>query len=445
MNLGTRIIRESESASSVHQVAERTFTVISLLLYSGALTCFIAPSNPVNIIVQLTSFSIAVITAILLLKRWKKVVSFLSAEKFVLIITMFTAISVLWSVLPVPETLYRSASFMGTGLLPFLQLTLFSIYFGTQYSLSGQLRLLALMLGVAAVLSVVVALLLPHYGVMGSMETLEDARHVGAWRGVYIHKNVLGLTMTIAGILFLALSNDDRRYRLVLRLGLALAIGLLVLSVSRTALVVLLITISLLPLCKMLRLHGKILIPSMILALVSTGMITILLITNARAILGALGRDLTFTGRSIIWSAVSNNIENHLWLGHGYKTFWFAVKSNLIVVATSSTNPLTPTSAHNGFLDLFIDLGLLGFFLFVSSFFVNCIRAIRLIRVTNKDDGVLPLLILTCIAQINLSESFLLGENLLWLLYISISLGMVNTLGELTKYPEQLEASQVVN
>lgn len=441
MYSGTRLIRESETVPSLHQVVERAFTVVSLLLYSGALTCFIAPNNPVNIIVQFISFTIAAITAILLLKRWKKVVYCLFAERFILIITMMTAISVLWSVLPVPDTLYRSATFMGTGILPFLQITLFSIYFATQYSLSGQLRLLALMLGAAAALSVVVALLLPHYGVMGGMETLEDARHVGSWRGVYVHKNILGNTMTVAGILFLALSNDDRRYRLLLRLGLILAIGLLVLSTSRTALVVLLILIVLLPLYKVLRLHGMVLIPSMILTFVFTGTMAVLMITNLEVILGALGRDLTFTGRSVIWSAISNNIENHFWLGHGYKTFWFAVKSKLIIVATSSTNALTPTSAHNGFLDLFIDLGLIGFSLFIFSLFVNYIRAIRLVRITKRNDGVLPLLILTCMTQINVSESYLLGENLLWLLYVSISIGMVNQLRELSKYPEQLEAS----
>jgi exopolysaccharide production protein ExoQ len=434
------LIKKSGLFPSLPRLVERAFAIFSLLLYSGALTCFISPKNRLHVIALCVSFAITAITAFLLLKRWRIVTSYLIQDKFVLPITILIAISMFWSILPLPDTLYRPAFFMGTGILPFLQITLFAIYFATQYSLSGQFRLLGFMLCAAAFLSFVIAILLPHYGVMGSMDTLEDSLHAGSWRGAYVHKNILGNIMALAGIVFLTLGINDRRYRWLFGIGLILAIILVVLSKSKTALVLLPILILLLPIYKMLRWNGMILIPSVILTILLGGTLLSLLMTNLDVILGAIGRDTTFTGRSNIWFSISHHIKEHFWLGHGYNTFWFSVKSNFITV-WSNVGALLPTSAHNGFLDLFLDLGFLGFFLYIASLAVNYIRAIRLIRLSRGDDNLLPLLLLTGITQINLSESYLVGENLLWLLYVSIAIGMANELRELSKRSEQLEKS----
>lgn len=72
-------------------------------------------------------------------------------------------------------------------------------------------------------------------------------------------------------------------------------------------------------------------------------------------IIGSLGRDPTLTGRTEIWSVLLNWNLNPL-LGVGFESFWLgprALKVNEMV-------GLGINEAHNGYLETYINLGLLG-------------------------------------------------------------------------------------
>jgi len=69
----------------------------------------------------------------------------------------------------------------------------------------------------------------------------------------------------------------------------------------------------------------------------------------------AVGRDSTLTGRTAIWNQVLGMTVNPLF-GAGYESFWLGERLEKIW----QTNPEHPNQAHNGYLEVFLDLGLLG-------------------------------------------------------------------------------------
>jgi len=92
---------------------------------------------------------------------------------------------------------YLSSTWSASSLDTFLSSSAFAatlttgIYLGYQYSIDALLRLVAFCLSLTLLISVVVCLLFPEFGVMQSPQF--DALHEGRWRGIYKHKNWLGL------------------------------------------------------------------------------------------------------------------------------------------------------------------------------------------------------------------------------------------------------------
>jgi O-antigen ligase len=89
------------------------------------------------------------------------------------------------------------------------------------------------------------------------------------------------------------------------------------------------------------------------------------------AVLHALGRDPTFTGRTAIWEAVREHPTN--WLhGCGYLMYW-DVTGEIIIKGY----PVTLKTAHNGYLDVFLDGGVIGeafLFLMIIGVGINVVK-----------------------------------------------------------------------
>ena len=71
-----------------------------------------------------------------------------------------------------------------------------------------------------------------------------------------------------------------------------------------------------------------------------------------------LGKDLTLTGRTGIWSAVLDSIAKRPLLGYGYQAFWLGLEgeSYRIILAVS----WVLAQAQNGFLDVMLEMGTVG-------------------------------------------------------------------------------------
>ncbi len=75
------------------------------------------------------------------------------------------------------------------------------------------------------------------------------------------------------------------------------------------------------------------------------------------------GRDLTFTGRTELWSDILRETENHWLMGAGFQGFW--VVENPHLLALYDIYVWLPNQAHNGYVDIVNELGVIGLFLFI--------------------------------------------------------------------------------
>jgi exopolysaccharide production protein ExoQ len=75
-------------------------------------------------------------------------------------------------------------------------------------------------------------------------------------------------------------------------------------------------------------------------------------------IVEALGRNMTFTGRTDIWQHINSTTVNPL-IGYGYYNFWGGAGGQKVNDAMNMTIP----NAHDGYVDMYLDGGFIGLIL----------------------------------------------------------------------------------
>lgn len=396
-------------------IAERIFVVLALSVFSWALipllqykSGFTLNAAEGNRLVQAMVLPIYLVTGGVALWHWRSFLGALAAHKLTLLLVGIALLSVLWSTAP-EITLRRSVALVGT--------TLFGIYLVTRFDDRGVLEVLAWTLGPAAVLSLLFAVALPGYG-------LDEGVHQGAWRGIYPDKNSFGRIMALGTLVFLLLALGGGRYRWLKWGGAALSAALVVLSTSSSALVLMIGMVTLVMLYFTLRWHYRVLVPWLIAVVLVATSAALVLVANLEAFFALLGRDPTLTGRTTLWAAVVSSIADRPWLGHGYSGFWLGASGPAGEVWSAVR--WTPPHAHNGFLDLWLDLGVVGVVCFGLGFAVAAAWAFRRVRATRTADGLWPLVFLTFTLLYNLTESTLLQQNnVFWVLYVAAAVAAV--------------------
>lgn len=402
-------------------IAESCFVVIALMLYSSGLLQVILSGgagegvgaevfpDPVDYTLQQNIFFLTyVISFFLLAIRWKKALYTLSKDRTIWLLLAIAFVSVIWSSNP-KNTLLRSIALIGTSL--------FGLYLASRYTIREQLKLLGWSCALIIGLSILFAIVIPHYG------TMDSGIHAGSWRGIYIHKNILGKIMGLGGVVFVLLAIDSKEDRWFPIAGLALSCCLIVLSRSSSSMINFAATIALIPVCAMFRWRYTVMVPAIIAVVLFGGGLSLWLDRNATILLGSIGKDLTLTGRTRMWPAIMEMIWRQPLQGYGYNGFWFNWDSPGAYVWAASN--WTPPNAHNGFMDLWLDFGLMGVVVFAVSFLQTLWRGLKLLRVDRHAASSWSLLYLIYLVLGNLTESCLINRNdIFWLLYIAISFSL---------------------
>jgi O-antigen ligase len=86
------------------------------------------------------------------------------------------------------------------------------------------------------------------------------------------------------------------------------------------------------------------------------------------SIITAVGRDSTLTGRTDLWNDLLAMAANPV-LGAGYESFWLGDRLNDIW----RLHPFRPNQAHNGYLEIYLNLGAVGLLL-VAAVMINGFR-----------------------------------------------------------------------
>ena len=238
-----------------------------------------------------------------------------------------------------------------------------------------------------------------------------DPKH-STWRGLAPSKNMLGQVCIVSIIVwYTGMRSGKFAGKIVSFLMLCLSVLMLIGARSMTSIlvVVLLCGIGLLMLIDSLLKPLGIGRAYSFLSIITFVAIVFTIIYVAPDLIisgpAAVGKDITFTGRTDLWVDIFKEAQKHILLGCGFSAFWVIGNPSLMSLYTEYL--WLPNEAHLGYLDLLNEIGVVGlllFFILIIAYFKNLSRL-------NKSHFGKWFIIATLI--INLQESTLFRPNLL--------------------------------
>ncbi|OZI30208.1 hypothetical protein CAL29_19310 [Bordetella genomosp. 10] len=342
--------------------------------------------------------------ALLALRHAGRVLMNLRASNpFLIVIMLYCGASAAWS--PYPDiTIKRTIIFAG----------LILIGLAIAPPLSTPRQFLRVVLGsytIILVISFFVALLIPSVGV--------DTFLGNAWRGITWQKNMLGSIAGFAALLWMRECLMEPRHRGRSALGFLFAAFMLVMARSATA-----VLVTGLGGCAYLFTRRRWLGGRHAGAIVMLGVLTVALyglllfyVSQGRMptphdaveqVASLFDKSSDLTGRGEIWSLVDITIRQHATWGVGYSAFWTGAGGPSQYVGDKLG--WLPGQAHNGFLDILIDMGQVGMGLFVLCVIWHMISIMRLFRL-DREDAAMHLGIFVTIMVSNFSESQILRDT----------------------------------
>jgi len=259
-----------------------------------------------------------------------------------------------------------------------------------------------------------------------------DVQLVGAWRGLYGHKNIAGSVGAMTAILFLFSPRSKGWHKLLDIAVAAAAVGFTVMTRSKSSLGLVAVAAlagGIYRLAWRREIDRTIAVAAGALVAIAAA---VLVIVDETAIMRIFADPEQFTGRTEIWNAEVAFIRDHLVYGAGFGTF-----SN-----TGGISPLhnyvggwavAASHGHNGYLQILVTLGAIGFVLAMAS--LVAVPAAQLWR--RGDVGLkAPLFALFVFLLLhNLMETdFLEGDGVTWVAYLMM-LAMLGNLSRTERAP----------
>ncbi|WP_428149362.1 O-antigen ligase family protein [Brevundimonas sp.] len=289
----------------------------------------------------------------------------------------------------------------------------FAIYLGVAFHgrhLPRMLMISALIMGLG---SLVMVFAFPAIGV----HHLENA---GLWRGLWYEKNQMGLVMSAGAVAAAAcLASGDRR-RLLPAITLAICAVLVLATQSKTSLLCLMLGVGAVGgLWAMNRGGAAFSIVAIWFGVVLTAAAAYVFITDPAMVLKALGKDPSLTGRTDIWEALMREVSERPWTGFGYQAFWGKDSVPAAFIRAETQWPVP--SAHNGWIDLLIQLGWPGAITVGITVGIATVVTVFRIPGSGAREGYWAVGYLLVFLLLSLSESVLLSHaNLPWTLLLAI-------------------------
>lgn len=290
---------------------------------------------------------------------------------------------------------------------------LFALYLGAVFRGPHLPRLLMQATLIMALGSLVMVFAFPSIGV----HQLDNA---GLWRGLWYEKNQMGAVMVIGATASAAcLASADPR-RLVPAIALALASGLVLATQSKTSLLCLGLGLAMVGGFWTLRRGGAAFaVVAIWAAVVVAGLAIWIWDTHSVAVLEALGKDPSLTGRTDIWASLMRKVADRPWTGYGYGAFWGKESAPADWVRKETQWPVP--SAHNGWIDLLVQLGWPGAILVGTLMALTTLITLIRSTVAGVREGWWALGFLAAFIALSLSESILLThQSLPWVLFLAV-------------------------
>jgi O-antigen ligase len=271
------------------------------------------------------------------------------AAPFLIALAILGVASAIWTTEPLP-TLLAGMEFIATIFCLSAVIT--------SQNRPDAVRSVLIALSICVFISVVWSLALPHYG-QHDRNDLYQGGHVGKWRGIYRHKNILGQISGITVGVWLSPSGRllPRYYRYA-----TIAAGVLCLAFAQSASGVLIALAGFGLGFVLFRLKG---VPRAV--GLSVGVLACALLLGAgseimSSVLVALGRSPTFSGRTYLWEAALKIISDHWLLGYGLAGIHDEEIMGVFKAISGEVH-----DAHNSYLEIMIALGIAGLFLHMAA------------------------------------------------------------------------------
>ncbi len=354
-------------------------------------------------------FSILILLGIIILfKRRTNWQAVIQHNKWVALLFLFMGLSILWSAYPW-ISFKRWVKTIGVLVMVLLILT-------EPDPLKAFSALIRRFCYLAIPLSFVLIFFVPSLG----RKFLPDGTVL--WVGIATHKNTFGLIALISSFYFTwCLFCRGRAKKSFGDLAfLAVSLFLLVGCGSITSLFGYFAVIATLFLTRLGRGVPRHIGPKIayLVALVFASYLIVEVVTvqNSIALLTVelFGRDTTFTGRVDLWDDVWNIAIQRPLLGHGFGGFWVGDMTNKLWEA----HEWHPIDSHNGYLDVFAEMGIVGVILVVI-LIVSGYRRISRGFATDFQFARLRMVLFIMVLVHNLNETSLCNLNHpYWLLFL---------------------------
>lgn len=325
-------------------------------------------------------------------------------------------VSALWSVSP-SESIQRGIAVLGSSL--------FAVYLASQVAPREALRLVALGATIAAAISVVLIVALPSVGVM------QDAPWAGTWSGAHMHKNAMGQMTALGTVLCLiVLMQSPRPLSPAIASGLAL--NALLLAGSRSLSAQLVCGACVLLLLGVGRFVRFVFDNALLLVLLIAPPLFYVLFTlsadDVFALLGAMGKDATMSSRVPLWQLLAEHMEGRWWLGYGYEAFW--TEDNPAVRDIERKLYFRPYYSHNGYIELWIALGAVGFAIVTALLVRFAYMAAALLYRDDRNPVFLAAFtyILMFLLQNGSESTILQRNNMSWVFFVLLYLALAEAM-----------------
>ncbi len=285
---------------------------------------------------------------------------------------------------------------------------------------------------------------LNYYHVVVLFLSLAIGNKTIPWTGIYIHKNDFGATMALAFSLMYLQSVRMPKYKGLFLSLAALAFFCVLQSQGGLARVLLVVLISLSGFLNFIRrLPPRVAFASMGIFLAIGISLTILITENAEYIIvEKLGKDMTLTGRTYIWTKVVKSINKRPLFGYGHEGFWqfwrgWDNPALAIRITEVGSGDMIPEHSHCGYLDVGLNLGWLGLAMFLLSLVTAIYYGILHLTRSQGSEGLFPLVILTWIIMKNTTDGGISDISIGWILYVLITVRLtMNTLENFSYHPQ---------
>lgn len=339
-----------------------------------------------NFMNQLVYGYLIVSALLILIQNSHGTFNFIKKEKFLTFFILFCIISAVWSNYPV-LSVKRSGQLFGTFLT-----IINAVLLAKSDRLFPVLKFIF-----------VLYIVITYFSGLFIPAAIDTA--FNTWRGIELQKNGLGqagvLIFTVALFFY---SSDNSRKNTLNYLISFLAAGLIILSGSSTSIITLLLALAILVTFyfdRVFRPIGRKRTISLLVVVfltVSTIVIYPFLTELAAVIPELFGKDLSLTGRTLMWPYLMTEVQKQLWFGHGYATYWILGTS--VVPRFQENVGWMVNEAHNEYIEILLQLGVTGLFMFLA-------MLVAIIRRTLKIENNMALTCLISLLVLNITESLL--------------------------------------